>query len=135
MRISGWRVFESMTARILLLAMVICPTLVAAGAAPTNIPASDWWSFQPVRDHAPPSVNDTTWPKNDVDRFILAKLESEHLSPPPTADKRSLIRRATFDLTGLPPRPQEIDAFLADESENAFAKVVDRLLASPQYGE
>jgi hypothetical protein len=123
-----------MIARLLFLATLICSALSAGGAAPAN-PASGWWSFQPVRDQTPPSVSDASWPKNDVDRFILAKLESEHLSPPPTADKRILIRRATFDLTGLPPTPQEIGAFLADESENAFAKAVDRLLASPQHGE
>ena len=85
--------------------------------------------------HAPPEVADEAWPLGDVDRFILAKLEAQGMKPPPAADKRTLIRRATFDLTGLPPTPQEVDAFLADSSPDAFAKVVDRLLASPAYGE
>jgi hypothetical protein len=98
-------------------------------------PGRGWWSFQPVADHQPPKVADETWPAGDLDRFILAKLESQGMKPAPPASKRTLIRRATFDLTGLPPTPEEVDAFLADDSSNAFAKVVDRLLASPAYGE
>jgi hypothetical protein len=80
-------------------------------------------------------VKDGAWPRTDIDRFVLARLEAEGLSPAAPADRRTLIRRATLDLTGLPPTPAEIDAFLADESPDAFAKVVDRLLASPHYGE
>ncbi len=99
---------------------------------------ADWkkhWSFElPLRRPAPQVAN-TAWPSNDVDRYILARLESAGLSPSPQADKRTLIRRATFDLIGLPPTPEEVDAFLADNSTDAFAKVVDRLLASPHYGE
>src|SRR5262249_37840673 len=76
-----------------------------------------------------------TWPSSEVDRFILAGLEAKGLSPAKPADKRTLIRRASFDLTGLPPTPEEIDAFLRDDSPDAFARVVDRLLASPQYGQ
>ncbi|MDA1252662.1 MAG: DUF1549 domain-containing protein [Planctomycetota bacterium] len=72
---------------------------------------------------------------SDIDRFILAKLEQAKLKPVAPADKRTLIRRATYDLTGLPPSPKDIDAFLADESPQAFSRVVDRLLDSPQYGE
>ncbi len=94
-----------------------------------------FWSFQRVKDPAPPAVRGTSWPKSPLDRFILAKLESAGLGPAPAADKRTLLRRVTFDLTGLPPTPQEMDAFLADHSPDAFAKVVDRLLASPHYGE
>ncbi len=94
-----------------------------------------WWSFQPVKDPAPPAVNNTAWAKSPLDRFILAKLEEKHLSPAPPAQKLTLLRRATYDLTGLPPTTDEISAFLADNSPQAFAKVVDRLLASPQYGE
>ena len=82
-----------------------------------------------------PQVANTDWPKNDVDRYILARLESAGLSPAPQADKRTLIRRATFDLIGLPPTPEEANAFLADNSTDAFTKVIDRLLASPHYGE
>jgi hypothetical protein len=94
-----------------------------------------FWSFQPLRDVAPPAVKDGTWPRSGIDRFILAGLEAHGLRPTKPADKHTLIRRATFDLIGLPPTPQEIDAFLADESPEAFARVVDRLLASPHYGE
>src|SRR5688500_168962 len=97
--------------------------------------ARRWWSFQPVAEHTPPKVADDAWARGEIDRFILAKLEAEGMTPPPPADKRTLIRRATFDLTGLPPTPAEVNAFLADESPDAFAKVVERLLASKQYGE
>jgi hypothetical protein len=94
-----------------------------------------FWSFQPLRYVAIPAVDAKDWVKSDVDRFILAALESKRLGPAKAADKRTLLRRATFDLTGLPPTPVEIDAFLKDDSPQAFAKVVDRLLASPRYGE
>jgi hypothetical protein len=95
-----------------------------------------FWSFQPIADPPPPpSTHDATWPQSSVDHFILARLEHAGIAPSRPADKRTLIRRATFDLIGLPPKPQEIDAFLADDSPDAFAHVVDRLLASPHYGE
>jgi mono/diheme cytochrome c family protein len=94
-----------------------------------------FWSFQPVHQPALPKVKNEAWVKTPVDRFILAKLEAKRMKPAPPADKRTLLRRATFDLIGLPPTPEEVAAFLADKSPNAFAKVVDRLLASPHYGE
>jgi hypothetical protein len=94
-----------------------------------------FWSFQPVRKPSTPDVRDVKWPKNDIDRFVLARLEEKSLHPVRPADKHALIRRATFDLIGLPPTPDEVDAFLSDKSPDAFAKVVDRLLASPHYGE
>jgi mono/diheme cytochrome c family protein len=94
-----------------------------------------FWAFQPPSDPTPPDVSRTDWPKSPIDRFILAGLERKGLSPAPPAEKRVLIRRATFDLTGLPPTPEEVDAFLDDSSPDAFARVVDRLLASPRYGE
>jgi hypothetical protein len=97
--------------------------------------AREWWSFRPLVAPAVPSVKQKRWPANDLDRFILARLEKENLQPADDAEKRVLIRRATLDLIGLPPTPEEVDAFLKDKSENAFAKVVDRLLASPHYGE
>jgi len=93
------------------------------------------WSLQPVQNPAPPLVQDDTWPGSPIDRFILAKLEQNGLAPAPAADKPALIRRATFDLVGLPPTPEEIDAFIRDDAPNAFTRVVDRLLASPHYGE
>jgi hypothetical protein len=94
-----------------------------------------FWSFQPVQRPAPPEVSDRQWVRNPIDLFVLAKLEREGLKPAPEADKLTLIRRATFDATGLPPTPQEVRAFLADKSADAYEKLVDRLLASPHYGE
>ena len=94
-----------------------------------------FWSFQPLAHIAPPAIHDRSWLRTPVDRFVLARLEAERLKPVGPADKRTLIRRATFDLTGLPPSPDDVDAFVADSSPAAFAKVVDRLLASPAYGE
>ncbi len=94
-----------------------------------------FWSFQPVNDPAVPQVRDTKWPRNSVDNFVLARMEQAGVIPAPAADARTLLRRVTFDLTGLPPTPAEMDAFLADTSPQAFEKVVDRLLDSPRYGE
>jgi hypothetical protein len=93
------------------------------------------WAWQPLSKPSVPSVKDPTWAKTPIDNFILARLEQKELKPNPPADKRTLIRRATFDLIGLPPTLEEVDAFLKDNSPDAFAKVVDRLLASPHYGE
>jgi hypothetical protein len=99
-------------------------------------PAKPHWAFLPLADPAPPVPRlfrgDVG---NEIDGFILAKLEERGLRPAAAADPRTLLRRATFDLTGLPPAPEEVEAFLADRSPDAFAKVVDRLLASPHYGE
>ena len=94
-----------------------------------------FWSFQPLQQPSAPIPKDATWSKTDIDRFILAKLEREGMKPVAGADKRTLIRRAALDLTGLPPTIEETEAFENDKSPDAFAKVVDRLLASPQYGE
>jgi hypothetical protein len=97
--------------------------------------ARKFWSFQPLKSVTPPAVNDRSWPINAIDHFILEKLEAKGLRPARSADKRTLIRRATYDLTGLPPTPEEIEAFLKDNSPAAFAGVIDHLLASPAYGE
>jgi mono/diheme cytochrome c family protein len=94
-----------------------------------------FWSFQPIQKPAIPTVKDAAWAKTPIDRFILAKLEENNLKPVKQADKRSLIRRAYYDLIGLPPTPEQVDGFLSDNSPEAFAKIVDRLLATPQYGE
>ena len=93
------------------------------------------WSFQPVEPVAVPEVRDSQWPRNPIDRFVLARLEREGLRPTAPAAKERLIRRVSFDLTGLPPTLEEIDAFLADTREDAYERLVDRLLASPHYGE
>ncbi len=93
------------------------------------------WAWRPVRRVDPPAVRDAAWPRGDVDRFILARLEAEGLAPAGPADRRTWLRRVSFDLVGLPPAPEEIDAFLKDDAEDASAKAVDRLLASPHFGE
>src|SRR5216684_791159 len=94
-----------------------------------------FWSFQPIKNPTPPPARLEAWKRNAIDAFILAKLDEKKLAPSPRASKLVLIRRATFDLIGLPPSPQDVDAFLADPSPNAYSKVIDRLLASPNYGE
>ncbi len=94
-----------------------------------------FWSFLPLQNPALPEVKDPKWAKTDIDRFILAKLDHEGIKPVGPASKLDLLRRASLDLTGLPPTPDEISAFEKDTSPGAFAKVVDRLLASPHYGE
>ena len=93
------------------------------------------WAYQPITSPPVPAVKDTTWSKTPVDHFILSKLEEKGMTPSAPADKRTLIRRATFDLIGLAPSPKEVLDFVNDESPGAFTKVVDRLLASPHYGE
>ena len=95
----------------------------------------NFWSFRPVVKPPPPPVKNSRWCLNPVDRFVLAKLEAKGLKPAPAADRRALIRRVTFDLIGLPPSPEEVEAFVSDRSPDAWEKVVDRLLASPHYGE
>ena len=109
----------------------------AAAPAPPAMTAAQraWWSFQPLARPALPAVNNAEWAKTDIDRFVLARLEREGLQPVKPADRRTLLRRATLDLTGLPPTAEEVDAFVADTAPDAFANVVDRLLASPRYGE
>ncbi len=93
------------------------------------------WAWQPIRPQALPVVHDDRWPATEPDRFILAKLDEAGLKPATAADRRTLIRRAYFDLIGLPPSPAEVEAFLKDSSPNAYEDVLDRLLASPQFGE
>jgi hypothetical protein len=93
------------------------------------------WSFRPIRKPAVPAVRQNDWPANEIDRFILAKLEEAGFTPAPPAERAALLRRVSIDLRGLPPSVEELDAFLADSSPGAFEKVVDRLLGSPQFGE
>src|SRR5438309_5696078 len=93
------------------------------------------WSFLPLKHPAIPAVTHGEWVRNAIDNFVLARLEKESLTPSPEADRRSLIRRVTYDLTGLPPTPEEVEAFVADSAPDAYEKVVERLLSSPRYGE
>ncbi|MDG3008221.1 PSD1 and planctomycete cytochrome C domain-containing protein [Paludisphaera mucosa] len=118
------------------------PTFPKSAASPAaRAPGIDFararghWAYQPFSRREPPPVEDEAWPSTPVDPFVLAKLEAAGLSPSPPADRRTLLRRAYYDLIGLPPTAEEIAAFEADRSDDAFAKVVDRLLASPRYGE
>ena len=113
----------------------MAPAAAAPAERPVDPQLKAFWSFQPIRKPTVPQPANAAWAKNDIDRFVLARLEREGLTPVGTADKRTLIRRATLDLTGLPATVEEIDAFQKDASADAFAKVVDRLLASPRYGE
>lgn len=111
-----------------------------ASTKPVN-PATDpaqargYWAFQPVADPTPPAVRNSAWARTPVDRFILAALEEKGLTPAPRATREELLRRVYFDVTGLPPPPEAVRAFLADDSPDAYERVVDGLLASPQYGE
>ncbi len=98
-------------------------------------PDENWWSLRPLVRPAVPAATDKLWVRTPVDAFLLAAMTAKGLHPSPPADKTTLLRRVTFDLIGLPPTPEEIDAFLADSSPDAYEKVVDRLLASPRYGE
>ncbi|HUR46480.1 MAG TPA: PSD1 and planctomycete cytochrome C domain-containing protein [Candidatus Saccharimonadales bacterium] len=111
------------------------PRTVGKLAGSKTDAAKSHWAFQPVTKPLVPTVKQSDWIQTPVDAFILQKLEQNGMKPSPAADKATLIRRATFDLTGLPPTQKEIDTFLQDDSSKAFEKVVDRLLGSPQYGE
>jgi hypothetical protein len=95
----------------------------------------DLWSVRPLREPTPPAVREEGWPRGEVDRFVLARLEAAGVPPAPPADRRALVRRLYFDLTGLPPRPEEMASALADASPDAVDRLVDQLLASPRFGE
>jgi hypothetical protein len=120
------------SARLLLIGGCIAWALTGASAGDE---ARSHWAFQPVRKPSVPAVRNSTWPRTAIDRFILARLEQQGLSPSPPADRRTLIRRATFGLLGLPPTPEEVAAFETDPSPDAWPRLIDRLLASPHYGE
>jgi hypothetical protein len=109
------------------------PTVLAGDHSKTR--SADWWSLRALVRPPLPPVKDGSWARTPVDAFILAKLEANGLRPSLSADKRTLIRRLTYDLHGLPPTPEEIDAFLQDTSSDAYERLIDRLLASPRYGE
>lgn len=118
---------------------------IAAGAKwPASVTLSqpavtsfDWWSFQPIRNPPIPDVQTDTasWLTSPIDRFVLDRLQKKGMQPSDRADRRTLIRRVTYDLTGLPPTPAQVEAFVNDKAPNAWAKLIDRLLDAPQYGE
>lgn len=108
---------------------------VGSNAFKVTLQQEGWWAFQPVKDALPPAVVNNAWPLGTIDSFVLAELESHALSPSPPADRMSWLRRAAFDVTGLPPTPEDVAAFVADSSSEAFERVVDRLLESPAYGQ
>jgi hypothetical protein len=134
-----------------LLVTLSLPTAPLASAEDTGVPPKpqrvNWsaqgftdaqkkfWSFQPVKKYDPPPVNNKAWVRTPVDSFILAKLEGQGIAPAPEADRETLIRRVTIDVTGLPPTPEEVDAFAQDKSPQAYEHLVDRLLASQAFGE
>src|SRR3984893_7168837 len=115
---------------------LVASFLFAAEAPHVFTPAQkSYWAFQPVKKSPVPAVKNKAWVKTPIDAFILAKLEEKNLQPNPAADKLTLLKRATIDMTGLPPTQEEIQQFLSDKSPDAWDKVARRLLASPAYGE
>jgi len=119
----------------LMLAGLAAVVVSSFAATPSLEDGRKHWAFQPLAKVTAPAVKDSRWPRNEVDRFILAALEAKGLKPSAETDRRTLIRRATFDLLGLPPTPEEVEAFVQDNSPQAWERVVDRLLTSPHYGE
>jgi hypothetical protein len=109
--------------------------VIRANGTPITAADRAFWSFRPIADPALPAVKNASWPRRPLDRFILASLEAKGLHPVAQADRRALLRRVTFDLTGLPPAPEEVDAFVADTRPDAYERVIERLLSSPAYGE
>src|SRR5688572_194067 len=122
-------------------ALVIClvcgvlarVALAAPPAAAAGIVARDHWAYRPLHEPPVPELSTNAPPANPIDAFILAGLEARGFTPSPPADSRTLIRRVYFDLTGLPPTPEEVTAFVDDPAPDAYEKIVDRLLASPRY--
>ncbi len=120
---------------LLVISTVITSTTPGRGEGTKEVNKRDLWSLVPVANPAVPVVRDSAWPINEIDRFIRERLGKQNLQPRAPADRRTLIRRVSFDLDGLPPTRAEIDEFLRDPSHDAYEKVVDRLLASPRFGE
>src|SRR5690349_2927851 len=126
--------------RLRLLLSILLLAALARAAEPVDQEAKfigsrgRYWAFQPVQRPSAPAIS-SAWVRTPIDAFILSALQAKNLTPSPPADRITLIRRLTLDLIGLPPTPEEIDAFVRDRSPNAYEKVVDRLLASQHYGE
>ena len=125
--------------RIALWRILVAVMLATAGEPESRsspgAPPTSHWAFRPVRRPPLPSTRNTSWARSPVDAFILARFESEGISPAPETDRRTLIRRLSLDLRGLPPTPEEVDSFLADSDSSAYDRLVDRLLDSPHFGE
>lgn len=113
--------------------LILLPAVLAATLAATPAAAGDWWSLVPLAKVEVPAGDDP-WIRTPVDAFIFARLRAEGMAPSPEADRRTLIRRLSYDLHGLPPTPEEIDAFAGDVRGDATERLIDRLLASPRYG-
>src|SRR5579871_3210427 len=124
---------------LILVSLATCPFLFAgspdSGNATNSQTTSRHWAFIAPVKSSPPAVANRHWPRTPIDDFILARLEKEKLAPSPEADKTTLLRRLSLDLIGLPPTIEEVDAFVADKGKDAYEKQVERLLASPHYGE
>jgi len=122
-----------------LIAIVAQATVLRAADQPKDPPITaeqrDHWAYRSLKRPPVPHVKNTNWPRNGIDRFVLQRMEQAGLQPAPQADRVTLIRRVTFDLTGLPPSPEDVDAFLQDRRPGAYERLVDRLLASPEFGE
>lgn len=125
------------TPRSTLLLVLLLPAISLHAAAPSRTPIreSTHWAFRPLANPAVPAVKNSAWARTDLDRFLLAAQEKRGLTPNPEADRAVLIRRLAYDLTGLPPTPEETAAFVGDRAPDAYARLVDRLLGSPHYGE
>jgi len=121
--------------RHIALTVLIAATLLCARVSTADRSTEPHWAYVKPTRPALPDVDKTSWPQNAIDHFVLARLNRENLAPSPRADRAKLLRRVYLDLIGLPPSPKQVDAFLADQSPDALAKVVDQLLASPRYGE
>ena len=140
----GASVIRQSLLQMVLLLIVAAPLMAGDKPAPSGDVAPpetfsqeqrEHWAYQPVKRVTPPAVKETGWVRNPIDRFILAEIEKLEMVHAPEADRVALIRRVTFDLTGLPPSPDEVAAFLDDDRPDAYERLVDRLLASPHYGE
>jgi hypothetical protein len=125
----------TMKFRLLILAVLAAPPICGLATADPNPTPPRFWSFEKPTRHAPPAVQNASWPKGVIDRFLLARMEQAGLSPIGPADRRTLIRRVYFDITGLPPAPEEMERARNDQSVDWYERLVERLLASPHYGE
>src|SRR6266702_2470953 len=129
------RIYVSLRFQACALLIVLLSALATGQPAPATIDSNQHWSLRPLSKPPLPEVKNSAWAATPIDRFVLARLEEKQIQPNAPADKRTLLRRLCFDLIGLPPTPEQTEAFLKDKSRDAYEKVVDHLLASPRYGE